>query len=76
MVRSSEILVSRLIKQLANAIQPSETIAAAAARMRDRGGGLLVVVEGEQIAGVITDRDIVTRCIAANHSPRTRHVRD
>jgi len=57
-------------------IAPDLTVKEAARRMRDLGVGSLVVVapdnEHEPIA-IITDRDIVTRCVAADLDPdRTR----
>jgi CBS domain-containing protein len=40
------------------------SIADAAQLMNDQGIGALVVVENERIAGIVTDRDIVVRCVA------------
>ena len=51
-------------------VLPSDTIARAADLMRNVGVGLLPVVDGlstMQPAGVITDRDIAVRCVAAGH---------
>ncbi|MCS6803885.1 MAG: CBS domain-containing protein [Acidobacteriota bacterium] len=45
-------------------IQPDETIAAAAALMRDQHVGCLVVVEGNRPVGILTDRDIVRGVLA------------
>ena len=45
-------------------IQPSTPLAEAARLMRDEDVGLLPVVDGDQLAGTITDRDIVVRAIA------------
>src|SRR5690349_13743451 len=38
---------------------PSETIAEAAARMRERKVGSVVVVDGERPIGILTERDLV-----------------
>lgn len=47
-----------------------ETVDVAAKRMRDADvGALLVTDEGGALHGVITDRDIVTDCIASGHDP-------
>ncbi|MDP2212782.1 CBS domain-containing protein [Phenylobacterium sp.] len=43
--------------------KPSDTIAAVARRMSEIDSGLLPVVEGDEIVGVITDRDIVIRVV-------------
>lgn len=51
-------------------ISATETIDVAAQRMRDADvGALLVTQEGGRLSGVITDRDIVTGCIASGHDP-------
>src|SRR6266705_2496902 len=41
----------------------------AARLMRDRNIGAVVVVEGTKPIGIVTDRDIVTRIIAAGKDP-------
>ena len=54
---------------------PEESIAAAAKRMRQYNVGSLVVVEGKQPVGIITDRDLVVRALAADGVPGARAVR-
>ena len=47
-----------------------ETLAAAAQYMRDLGVGALPIYgDDDRLHGMITDRDIVTKCIAAGHDP-------
>ena len=56
---------------------PGETVRAAARRMREHGVGSLVVVEPGATAearGMITDRDITLRCIAAGLDPESTTV--
>lgn len=53
----------------AETVAPSDTLEAAARRMRDRGIGALVVCEGDRLAGIVTDRDLVVRGIAAGLHP-------
>jgi CBS domain-containing protein len=49
----------------------------AAQVMRDHGVGLVVVTrEGRIIEGVITDRDLVVRCMALGGDPTQRQVGD
>ncbi|HTR79779.1 MAG TPA: CBS domain-containing protein [Gemmatimonadaceae bacterium] len=51
-------------------VAASDSIAAAGRIMRDRRIGLLPVVDGlpgKHLRGVITDHDIVVRCVAAGH---------
>jgi CBS domain-containing protein len=50
---------------------PDAGIQAAAARMRDEDTGNVVVVEGETVRGIVTDRDIVVRAIADGRGPDT-----
>ena len=51
-------------------ISATETVDVAAQRMRDADvGALLVTEESGKLSGVITDRDIVTGCIASGHDP-------
>ena len=54
-------------------ITPDETILRAAELMRDRHVGMLPVIDNlsdRRLLGVLTDRDIVVRCIAAGHTMR------
>ncbi len=51
-------------------ITPDETILRAAQLMRDRHVGMLPVIDNlsdRRLLGVLTDRDIVVRCLAAGH---------
>jgi CBS domain-containing protein len=45
-------------------VEPSTPIVEAARIMRDEDVGLLPIVEGDQLWGTLTDRDIVVRAIA------------
>ncbi|OIK07486.1 CBS domain-containing protein [Streptomyces monashensis] len=49
-----------------------ETLDRAAQLMRDHGVGALPVSDpenGDRMCGIITDRDIVVKCVAAGHDP-------
>jgi CBS domain-containing protein len=51
----------------------SMSLVEAARTMRDAGIGDVIVVEGEEVRGVLTDRDIVVRAVAEGRDPvRTR----
>ena len=51
-------------------IQAHETLDRAAQLMREEGVGALPIVgEDERLMGIITDRDIVVKCVAAGHDP-------
>ncbi|HET9169499.1 MAG TPA: CBS domain-containing protein [Actinospica sp.] len=61
---------SQFMNQKVESIPSGETVDVAAKRMRDADvGALLVTDEGGQLVGVVTDRDIVTGCIASGHDP-------
>ena len=54
---------------------PEDTpIDEAAQAMRDQSIGGVVVTHGPTMAGIVTDRDIVVRAIAANLSPTTTTI--
>lgn len=57
-------------------IGSGETALAAAEQMNQRGIGGLVVVEGDRVAGIVTERDILSRIVAARREPARTHVRD
>jgi CBS domain-containing protein len=54
----------------------SATIAEAARRMRDENIGDVLVMDGEQMCGVVTDRDIVVRAVALDCDPDATTVDD
>jgi len=52
----------------------SSTVAEAAQAMRTKDIGNVVIVEEDNIIGILTDRDIVVRCIAENKDPESTDV--
>ena len=58
-------------------IHPEESVAVAARTLaRHNIGALPVCGSNGRICGVVTDRDLVTRCIAAGRQPGTTPVRE
>ena len=56
---------------------PDETVRAVAERMAAAGVGTVVVLDSDQRpAGILTDRDVALRCVAARRDPDTTAVRD
>lgn len=55
---------------------PGITVADAARRMAKKRVGAIVVVEGERIAGIFTERDVVFRVVAEGRDPGTTLVAD
>jgi signal-transduction protein with cAMP-binding, CBS, and nucleotidyltransferase domain len=50
-------------------LQQGQSIADAAQAMRDRGVGAILVVDGDKLCGLVTDRDIVIRAVAESAPP-------
>ena len=58
-------------------IHPEETVAAAARTLaRYNIGALPVCSNGGDLCGVVTDRDLVTRCLASGQLPENTKVRE
>jgi CBS domain-containing protein len=51
--------VSELMQPEVWQTYPEESLADAAARMRDHGVGSLVVLDGEELTGILTERDLL-----------------
>ena len=50
-------------------LQQDQTIADAAQAMRDTAVGAVLVVDGDRLCGLVTDRDIVVRAVAESAPP-------
>ena len=71
--------VGRLCSRILATASPDESVLAAARRMAEYDVGALVVLKetrGAAAVGLITDRDIVVRCIAERHDPEDLMVSD
>ena len=67
-----EVMTSPVIR-----IHPDETVAVAARTLERYNIGILPVCGGDgKLCGLVTDRDLVTRCLAAGRSPANTTVRD
>jgi CBS domain-containing protein len=53
---------------------PSETLDQAAKRMAEIDAGALPVGEDDRLVGMVTDRDIVVRCVARGADPKATSV--
>jgi len=56
-------------------IDVAESVQAAAEAMRSAVAGILPVVDGDELVGVVTDRDLVVRSVAHGHRPHEVTVR-
>lgn len=71
-MKLKEIMSSNLIK-----IHPHESVAVAARLLANHNIGVLPVCEHNgELCGLVTDRDLVTRCIATNRTPEETKVQD
>ena len=52
------------------AVTPETTVSQAAQLMKSDDIGSLPILDGEQLTGVVTDRDIVIRAIAEGKDPK------
>ena len=57
-------------------VTPETTVAEAAQHMKNEDVGSLPILDGEQLAGMVTDRDIVIRAVADGKDPRGMPVRE
>ena len=67
-----ELMTSQVIQ-----IGAEESVSVAARTLAHYNVGMLPVCGREgQLCGILTDRDIVTRCLAANRSPENTRVKE
>ena len=55
-------------------IDSGASVADAAMLMHDQDVGMLVLMEGERAAGVVTDRDLLVKCVGSDDIPSSRPV--
>ncbi|MHC4294343.1 MAG: CBS domain-containing protein [Planctomycetota bacterium] len=69
--------IERLVKRLGTVliIDVSESVAAAARRMKNNGIGCLIVVDVNEVVGILTERDIVDQVVACSVDPAVVEVR-
>jgi CBS domain-containing protein len=58
--------VSDVMTRAVQVARPTDTVADVARRMSEIDTGVMPIAEGDQIVGVITDRDIVIRVVGEN----------
>jgi CBS domain-containing protein len=56
--------------------RPDDNVVAAAKAMQSINVGIIPVCEGDRLSGVITDRDIVLKCVAEGKDVNTTRVQD
>ena len=69
--------IRELMSKTVVRIHPEESVAVAARILARYNIGLLPVCGGDgRVCGVVTDRDLVTRCIASGRQPASTQVRE
>ena len=67
-----EIMTKQVVR-----INPEESVSVAARMLEHYNVGALPVCDGRgQLCGLVTDRDLVTRCVAAGRNPAATPVRE
>ncbi|WP_246097533.1 CBS domain-containing protein, partial [Streptomyces botrytidirepellens] len=57
-------------------VQPQTPVADVARRMREENIGDILITEGDQLRGLITDRDLVVRVLAEGGDPGAKPVQE
>jgi CBS domain-containing protein len=60
----------------AQCVRPDESLVDAASLMRQLDVGVLPVCDGDEVIGMVTDRDIAIRAVAESRHPATTMVRE
>jgi CBS domain-containing protein len=68
------MLVKDVMESRLEVVAPNQSLVEAAKKMRDEDIGSLPVVEDAKLIGMITDRDIVIRCVADGADPKATTV--
>ncbi|MFG1676889.1 CBS domain-containing protein [Micromonospora sp. NPDC049282] len=71
MTTVGEFMTTRLVTMDGN-----DTLTAAAQEMRDSAIGDVVVTDGDDVVGIVTDRDITVRGVAEDRNPATTRLNE
>jgi len=68
--------ISEVMTRGAECVRPDATLKEVAQRMKELDIGCVPVCDQDRLIGMITDRDIAVRSVAAGHDPNIDRVRD
>jgi CBS domain-containing protein len=74
MATSAQTTARTVMSGNVEVIKSDETILDAAKRMAELNVGAIPICDGEQLRGMLTDRDIVTKVIARGKDPARTHA--
>ena len=75
MTTAADIVKSKL-DQAVYTMGPSAAVFDAVSLMAQKNIGALLVVEGEQVVGIVTERDVARNAVLLERSPRETPLRD
>jgi CBS domain-containing protein len=64
--------ISEVMSRDVQLVKPEETLGQAASMMKTLDSGVVPVTEGDKLVGMLTDRDIAIRAVAAGKGPDTK----
>ncbi|MBL1110365.1 CBS domain-containing protein [Streptomyces sp. 5-8] len=64
-----DIMTSRLVT-----VEPQASVTAVAQKMRDEDIGAVLIIEGDELRGLVSDRDLVVRALAEGDDPKQTTV--
>ncbi|MFJ9026423.1 CBS domain-containing protein [Streptomyces sp. NPDC102259] len=67
----NDVMTSALVT-----VEPQASVTAVARMMRDENIGAVLVTDGEQLRGLVSDRDLVVRALAEGGDPNNMTVAD
>ena len=69
-------IIQQLMKTELVTCKPDERVSDVARKLRDNAVGAVLVVEGDELAGLFSERDLVRRVVAAGQNPAQVYVGD
>ncbi|UCF81549.1 MAG: CBS domain-containing protein [Acidobacteriota bacterium] len=57
-------------------VAPGDTVYDAAKTMKETKHGAVVVLDGEKLVGIFSERDLMTKVVVENRDPQTTKVKD
>ncbi|AAL82077.1 inosine-5-monophosphate dehydrogenase [Pyrococcus furiosus DSM 3638] len=73
---AQKILVEQVVKRKAIVVQPKDTVDRVAKILSRNKAGSAVVMEGDEILGVVTERDILDKVVAKGKNPKEVKVEE